>query len=82
MCREVGGGVVVVPWSCGGLVVVGSSGRPPVLLGSDMFDQGGDGWYISKTETAGLAKMGGSSGEAVEVRQKDPNVGGGQTAMG
>lgn len=35
-----GGAVVMLPW---GWLVVGSNGRPPVSLGSDMFDEGGDG---------------------------------------
>lgn len=59
--------VAALPWSW---LVDGSNGRPPVSLGSDMFDEGGDGRYISKAEAMGLADIGGSSGGVGKGSQK------------
>lgn len=61
---------MVLPWGCCSWLVVGSNGRPPVSLGSDMFDGGGDERYISKAGVMGLAGMGGSSGGVGKASQK------------
>jgi hypothetical protein len=72
----------VLPWRCCSWLVVGSNGRPPVSLGSDMFGEGGNGWYISKAEALGLTGIRGSSGGVCRRSEpKCPDVVVRKTAM-
>ena len=47
-----------------------------------MFNEGGDGWYISKVEVMGLADIGASSGGVGKGNQKDPDLVVREMAMG